>query len=208
MQKLIIFLLFAFSVLVSSAQKQELEQLALNIEKLAQFRKILRNMKQGYEILNTGYTTIKDLSKGNFNLHKTFLDKLLDVSPAVKNYKKVALIIAYQKNIIAEYKTAFTRFKKNQLFSNNELDYMGRTYERLVAESLQNLDDLIMVLAAGKLRMSDEERLKSIDRIFDKMQEKLVFLRRFNNQTSVLALQRMKEKNDIDAMRAIHGTRQ
>jgi hypothetical protein len=52
-----------------SAQSQEMQQLILNIEKLAQFKQILADMKKGYQILNGGYKAVKDLSKGNFNLH-------------------------------------------------------------------------------------------------------------------------------------------
>ena len=63
------------------AQSTEIQQLLLNVEKLAQLKKILGNMKKGYEIISTGYNTIKDISKGNFNLHEAFLDALMQVSP-------------------------------------------------------------------------------------------------------------------------------
>ena len=56
------------------AQSTEIQQLLLNVEKLAQLKKILSNMKKGYEIVSNGYNTIKDISKGNFNLHEAFLD--------------------------------------------------------------------------------------------------------------------------------------
>ncbi|MFX5583033.1 hypothetical protein ABTE20_20720, partial [Acinetobacter baumannii] len=86
--------------------------LLLNIEKLAQFKKILKNMKNGYQIIFKGYTAVKDISQGNFNLHKTFLDGLMQVSPAVKKYKRIADIISYQLRISKEYKLAFNRFKE------------------------------------------------------------------------------------------------
>ncbi len=59
-------------------------------------------------------------------------------------------------------------------------------------ESLQNLDDLATVLTANKLRMSDDERLKAIDGIFADMEDKLEFLRYFNNKATVLAIQRAR----------------
>ena len=100
MKKLIIILgivLFSFPMANKAlAQKDEIAQLLLNVEKLAQFEQILSDMKKGYEILSGGYNTIKDLSQGNFSLHKTFLDALMEVSPTVKNYKRVADIISYQ----------------------------------------------------------------------------------------------------------------
>ena len=46
------------------AQETEIAQLVLNIEKLRQFRSILKQMKQGYEILTGGYNTVINIAKG------------------------------------------------------------------------------------------------------------------------------------------------
>ena len=209
MKKLIIILeivLFSFPMSNKAlAQKEEIAQLLLNVEKLAQFKQILSDMKKGYKILNGGYNTIKDLSEGNFSLHKTFLDALMEVSPTVKNYKRVADIINYQVILVKEYKSAFSRFKRDNNFNQQELAYLGRVYENLFKQSLNNLDDLVTIITANKLRMSDDERLEAIDKIFADMQDKLLFLRHFNNNTNVLAVQRAKERNDANTMRLIYG---
>ena len=209
MKKLIIILgivLFSFPMANKAmAQTDEIAQLLLNVEKLAQFEQILSDMKKGYEILNGGYNTIKDLSQGNFSLHKTFLDALVEVSPKVKNYKRVADIINYQIILVKEYKSAFNRFKYDNNFNQQELAYLGRVYENLFKQSLNNLDDLATIITANKLRMSDDERLNAIDKIFADMQDKLLFLRHFNNNTTVLAVQRAKERNDANTMRLVYS---
>ena len=181
----------------STAQVDELAQLALNIEKLAQFKQILSDLKKGYEILNGGYNTIKNISQGNFELHKLFLDGLLEVNPAVKNYKRVADIINYQIQIVKEYKIAFNRVKNGGWFNPDEIDYIGKVYGNLFNLSLKNLDDLFTVITSSKLRMSDDERLAAIDKIYMDMQDKLSFLRSFNNNNSILALKRAKESNEV-----------
>ncbi|WP_423147795.1 TerB family tellurite resistance protein [Rubrolithibacter danxiaensis] len=191
--------------LKSSAQSQEVQQLLLNVEKLTQLKQILTDMKKGYQIISSGYNNIKDLSEGNFSLHKTFLDELMEVSPAVRNYKKVADIINYQLILVKEYKMAYRRFKQDSNFTSPELDYLGRVYNNLFKQSLNNLDDLATIITSDKLRMSDDERLKAIDNICMDMQDKLQFLRYFNNNTTVLALQRAKERNDVNTIRNIYG---
>lgn len=201
---LLVFLMA--SIPRANAQAQELKQLALNIEKLSQFRAILRDMKKGYEILTEGYNTVKDLTEGNFNLHKTFLDKLLQVSPAVRNYKRVADIMEYQINLVQEYGRHKNRLTSSGLFNNNELAYFNNVYDKLVDDSLKDLDELTNFLTAGKLRMSDEERLEAIDRIYVSMQEKLLFLRDFNSDSTVLAIQRARETRDVEAIRLLTGT--
>ncbi|GAB2821300.1 TerB family tellurite resistance protein [Ferruginibacter profundus] len=204
MKKIIIILFLSVSTIKASAQAEELQQLALNIEKLAQFKQILSDLKKAYEILYGGYTTIKNISEGNFNLHQTFLDGLLKVSPAVQKYKKVADIISLQIQLVKEYKAAFTRFKNNNWFRPEEIDYISKVYSNLFKKSLQHLDDLAKVLTANQLRMSDDERLNRIDQIFSGMQDKIVFLRYFNSNTSILGIQRSKEKSDVDIMQKLH----
>ena len=101
-----------------AAQKQEIQQLILNIEKLAQFKQILKDMKKGYEILSGGYNTVKDLSEGNFSLHETFLDALMQVSPTVRNYRRIGDIVNYQVLLVKEYKSAFSRFRDSKNFNS------------------------------------------------------------------------------------------
>ena len=191
-----------------NAQMQELQQLALNIEKLAQFRAILKDMKKGYEMLKGGYNTVKDLTQGNFTLHETFLDGLLQVSPTVRNYKKVGKIIEAQITIMEKYTSAKNRFGSSGLFTDAELKYLDQVYEKLFRESLGNLDELAMVLTSGQARMSDDERLETIDRIHADMEDKLLFLSDFNSKGAILGLQRAKEKHDTDAVRLLTGVQQ
>lgn len=197
-------ILFPFSGQVV-AQSTEIQQLLLNVEKLAQLKKILSNMKKGYEIVSNGYNAIKDISKGNFNLHEAFLDGLMQVSPTVRKYKKIGEIIIFQSQLVKEYKSAFKRFETSNLFNTNEIKYMGNVYNNLFNKSLQNLDELTMVITAGKLRMSDDERLNAIDRIYIDMGDKLVFLRTFNKENNVLAIQRGREMVDTKVSKKLNG---
>ena len=204
MKKLLILLTLVIHSTCFS-QSQEAKQLLMNVEKLAQLKLMLSHMKTGYQILEKGYTSIKNISQGNFNLHRDFLDGLLQVSPAVKKYSKVADIIRVQLKLVKEAKDALAEFRGSRQFTVAEIEYLGNVYANLLKESLKMLDELAMVVTAGKLRMSDDERLQAIDRIHDEVLEQYTFLNEFNNGTAILSLQREKEKMDIDLMRKVHG---
>lgn len=203
MKKIIFILLFCSNFCFG--QSQEAKQLLLNVEKLAQLKLMLSHMKTGYNILEKGYTSIKNISQGNFNLHRDFLDGLLQVSPAVKQYSKVADIIRVQLKLVKESKAALAEFRRSKQFTIVEIDYLGKVYANLLKESLKTLDALAMVVTVGKLRMSDNERLQAIDKIYEEVMEQYTFLNEFNNGTAILSLQREKEKMDIDLMRKVHG---
>jgi hypothetical protein len=204
MKKLLIMLLLLVSANIK-AQSYELERLILDIQKLAQMKNILSDLYKGYEILNNGYNTIKSISQGNFNLHKAFLDGLLAVSPAVKKYQKVFDIINFEARIVSEHKSALSRFQQDKHFTPDEISYLISVYNNLISGSLTNLSNLLNVLTANKLRMSDNERMHAIDGIYDDTKDKLTFLRQFNNSTTILALQRAAESNDAGTIKNLYG---
>lgn len=186
-----------FCCINSSAQSTEVQQLLVNVEKLSQLKNILRDMKKGATILTTGYNAVKNISQGNFSLHETFLDGLMLVSPEVRKYARVADIITAQKDIVLEYKRSLRNISASGLINSGELDYISRVYTVLFDQSKDNLEELTLVLTAGSLRMSDEERLSAIDRIFKDTADKLVFLRKFNQEAVALLLQRKGALTDV-----------
>lgn len=202
--RLICFLPFVLSCQLSKAQSADLTQLILDIEKLTQLKGILADMKTGYQLISGGYNEVKQVASGNFSLHNTFLNALLAISPAVARYGRVADIVLEQGYIVSEYKRCYRQFRASGAFSADELAYLANVYSTLLAQSLGNLDQLAMVLTAGQLRMSDDERLRAIDRIYSDTDDKLVFLRRFDQQAAVLSAQRSYELNQISVTQKLY----
>lgn len=199
--------LFVTNPCRSYAQADEIQQLILDVEKLNQFRQILQDMYDGYKILEGGYNKIKEIASGNFKLHEVFLDGLYLVNPAIKKYHKVADIIQYQYVLIKEYKAAFDMLRSSDMFNGNELDYISGVYKNLFNESVSDLDALLMVVTAGTFRMSDDERLQAIDKIYNGMESKLLFLRHFNSSAHLLALQRLKDYGELNGLKSLHGVK-
>jgi hypothetical protein len=204
-KKIFLCLLLMGGLCKVPAQSFELQQLILDVQKLTQMKQILTDMKTGYDIVSKGYSTVRDIAQGNFNLHEVFLDGLWLVSPTVRQYWKIPVIIDYQVSIVKEYQSAFSRFQKSSSFNPDEILYMGAVYNKLLDQSLKNIGDLTTVITANQLRMSDAERLHAIDHIYSDMQDKMLFVRSFTNNTSLLDLQRTKEQNDTRMMQQLYG---
>lgn len=208
--KICVWCLFIFFITAGSvnAQAIEAQQLLLNVEKLAQLKQMLADLKKGYEIVAKGYSTIKNISEGSFNLHQDFLDELLKVNPVIRNGKKVADIISLQLKIAGQCKEAAKRLNQPGGLTPGEITYLSKVYASLLNQSLKSLDQLLTVLSPGVLRMSDAERLETIDVIHKDMQGKLSFLRHFNNETSFLSLQRARAQSALQGTRQLYGVTQ
>lgn len=184
------------------------EQLALDVEKLSELKGILKEMYTAYTIIDKGYTDVKNIVEGNFNLHKAFLDALLAVSPAVQDYSRVEAIISAESQVVAEYKTASRHWAGSGRFSISELDYMNGVYANLLNRSAACLNELLMLLTADELRMSDAERLAGVDRVYADISSQLRGMRLFNSSLAVQAGLRAREAGDIGSVKGIYGLTQ
>jgi hypothetical protein len=211
MKKTIIILLLtlagALAPVAGKAQSVAdlLEQLALDYQKLASMKNTLSQMYKGYEVLTRGYNSVKDVSQGNFTLHRIYLDGLLTASPAVRKYPRVNDIMNDQAALVSEYRSAWNSFSHDPNFKPEELSYMRKLYENLLTAGQKDLDDLSVILSDNQLRMNDAERLAAIDRICIDSHSQLNYLRKYNDQAYKTTLQRSDENNDRQSMKTLNG---
>jgi len=211
MRRLVLFILVLISVKVCNAQtfdewfKQRKTQKKYLIEQIAALQMYVGYVQKGYSIAKKGLTTIGTIKKGDFNLHSDFFSSFKNVNPSIGNYAKVADIIAYQTKIIQTYKAAYKQAQSISLFSSGEIDYIYKVFTNLITYSTADIDELIKVITANQLKMKDDERLKRIDAIHTSIQDKYSFAESFAEDARVLAINRTKEKNNIEASRRLYG---
>lgn len=208
-KKIFQFLSFIFPGLLltgsSKAQSFDIQQLILDVQKLATLKGMLTDMKNGYAELDKDYSAIRDVAEGNFNLHKVFLDGLLLVSPTVRNYQRAADIVSLQANLLAKYKSSWPYFQQAYRSQPDELAVIGSVYGGLLYDGLQDLNDLGTVLTDGTVRASDAERMQQIDVIYERMSSRVVFIDRFNNSTALMAAQRQGVYDEDRTIQNLHG---
>jgi hypothetical protein len=183
---------------------QCLEQLALDYQKLSSLKQLLSQLYTDYAVLAQGYQAVKGAAQGNFGLHKAFLDGLLAVSPAIRQYPRVGDIIRQESLLLADYHAAWKSFRSGGQFSPGELAHMLSVYDGLLAGSLKALTDLAMVLSDNQMRMNDAERLAAVDRIFAESKSRLDFLHNFNENNYRLASGRSQEEGQRQALKNLY----
>lgn len=204
-EKILVGMFGLLFVVNSHSQTQALKQLELDIEKLAQLKSMLNNMYSGYTILSNGYDNIKNQSLASFTLHKNFIDALSQVSPSVKNAPAISAIVSIQAQIVSEYKTTYNTFKSSSGFTAKELDELTNVYSRILSQSSQNLAALQEVITAGKLQMTEADRLLIIESLRTDMEKQLATLRTFTGQANQMRLLRARLKKDNNSLRNSYG---
>jgi hypothetical protein len=202
-----IFVLLATSLIVTNsidAQtweewfEQKKTQKKYLLQQIAALQIYLNYARKGYDIANKGITTVRNIKRGDFNLHRDFLNSLKNINPRISKYAKVADIIAYQVKIVKQAKLAIAHIKESKQFTQTELDYCKNVFDYLLDKCVKTIDELILVTTAGELEMSDDERLKRIDMLYLDMQDKYSFCCSFSEEMGLMAFQRLGEQIEIN----------
>jgi len=139
------------------------------------------------------------------NLYKEYFDELQKVKSIISYYHRIKEITTAQENIIREYKRAFALFKQDGHFTAEEIIYMGQVYDGMLNESAKNLDQLFLVINSFVTQMTDAKRLEIINAAATNMSGTYNDLKLFNTQNIILSLQRSKDENDINTVKALYG---
>ena len=207
-----VVILIALGLVGSSAQAQTTEewfsqpntQTKYLIQQIVALQGYLGHVNKGYTIAQKGIKTIRSIKDGEWKLHSGFINSKDAINLTVKNYIKIADIIALQDKIGQKYKTSFQLLKSSDLFINSEVDYLYQVFATLLHDCAGDINELTLVITPGKWKMNDEERLQRINQLYISMLDKYLFVQDFTKDVQILAGQRMKEKKSVHTSHLLH----
>lgn len=194
-------------IVVKEALKKIIKAIDLEVQKLQNKTIALQNAEKQIEnsLSKTKLKEISDWTKKQKDLYKKYYEELLKVKNAIAMFQKVKRITQRQKQLVDEYKQAFTLFKKDPHFTPAEINYMYSVYAGILDESLRNIEELTVVVNSFSTQMSDGKRLELIDRVAGRIETNLETLRRFNTQTIGVSLQRSLNEEDMEHIKSLYG---
>lgn len=139
------------------------------------------------------------------DLYGKYYDELAKVKTIIAYYQRVKDITQKQVQLVDEYKRAWNLFQKDKHFTAEELAYMGKVYSGILEQSVDNMEQIYMVINSFKTQMSDSKRLELITAASNKVDENYYDMTRFNRQNMALSLQRAKSQNDVELVKQLYG---
>lgn len=200
---LLAFILTTFTIQFSQGQtfaeffKQKKTQKKYLLQQIVALQVYLEYAKKGHSIANNGLQTIKGFTNGEFSLHNAFITSLKAVNPLVRNNFKIVEIIETQLRI----KKAFGSLKSDTKLSIGNQLYIIDVQDKVFGECGKDLEELLLVITSGKLEMSDRERLRRLDSIYESISDKYAFTLDFTGQVMMLISQTEQERDFIYQLR-------
>jgi hypothetical protein len=156
-------------------------------------------------VVKKGLGFIGDVKRGELNLHQDYFSALKKVNPKIKNYFKVVEIVSMQIQIMKTYKRTFRQLQEDDLFHGNELDYIQRSFDRLLENCNATLKELLVITTDAQLEMKDDQRMESIDGLYRTMVDDYTFCQNFCKEAKLLAIARIKERKEVKWSRVVQG---
>lgn len=173
--------------------KQKSTQKKYLLQQIAALQIYIGYAKKGYDIVGGGIHMVKDISGGEFSLHRNFFASLAFVNPAIRNSSQVAEIVSYQLGVVS----ALRQWRAADL-NPDEWVYLSLVKSNLLAGCAADLEELFLVITSGKLEMKDDERLQRLDSLLLSMQEKYQFTASFTADLVMLYKQKIREQESIN----------
>ena len=213
MKTLRLFFIVMLAAHITAAQtydewfRQKKTQVKYLTEQIAALQVYAGFVENGYKIAKDGLDAIHAIKQGDFSLHSNYFSSLTNVSPAVKSYSKIADIVALQISIVQNCKRQKKSMNQSHQFSKNELLYAVRVLDNELDGCAGIIDELTVLITDRLLQMKDDERVRRIDQLYDRMKERAAFVQHFGNDNNILAVQRIKDQHDTKVSRELYGVK-
>lgn len=192
---------------VTAAVKKVVKAIDLQIQRqqnkviwLQNAQKTLENTLSKLKLKEIG-----DWSEKQRNLYKGYFDELHKVKTLISYYQRVRDITNKQIRLVEEYKAAWRLLQRDRNFRPDEVAYMGRVYEGILGATVDNIDQLTLVIQSFTTSMSDAKRLDMIAAVDGHVDNNLDALRRFNRENALLSLERTKSQHEVNRVRSWYG---
>jgi len=177
--------------------RQKATQKKYLLQQIAALQVYIGYVSKGYSIAKKGLNTIQDIKHGDLYLHSNYFTSLVTVNPKVKRYTKVADIISLQIDITRQASKTIKDCKNSHQLTTAELEYLQNVFSTLLDDCAKCLDALFNIITNGQLSMKDDERIAAIDKLYNDMADKQIFIRSFSNSSKGLCVQRENDQKNI-----------
>jgi hypothetical protein len=139
------------------------------------------------------------------DLYSEYYNELWQVKTIITDYHRIKEIYQKQTQLVAEYNQAWHLLQQDKHFTAGEISYMGQVYSGILDATVQNINQLLVVVNALTTQMSDAQRMAFINQVGHQVDKNYDDLHRFNTQNSLVSLSRTKDENDAAMVRWMYG---
>jgi len=139
------------------------------------------------------------------DLYQNYFNELQTINSAISGYQRIREISKKQARIVSEYQKVWAIIQQDKHFTSNEIEYMAKVYSGILATTVQNLDQMALLVKSFTLQMSEGERLELINSTADRVDQNYQDLVSFNQGNGLLSSQRASSSDELIQIQTLYG---
>lgn len=160
-------------------------------------------VKDGYDLADKGIKAIAHFKKSDLQLHEDHFSSLLVVKESVKDSKTARRIVVLCAAIQQIHRECQKKIANRDEFLPSENAYFSTVLDDALWESKALAEQALLLLSDGQYQMSDDERLKRLQTLSEKIEDLYAFVRHFSNTVSFAALNRLNEQKETKKLKRL-----
>jgi len=153
-------------------------------------------LEKGYKIAGEGLGFVQGFKNGEFGLHELFFGSLKTISPLITQNPRLASLISMQQEV---FRISVSNYA-DEVFGSAETAFIESVKRDLNKSFEDDLQSLNTLLEAGKLEMSEEERLQAFNRLYNRVHENYLAATGFKASVRLLLVQKKQSLKEFKNM--------
>ena len=193
--------------IIKEAVKKVIKAVDLMIQRLQNKTIWLQNAQKVLEnkLSELKLNEIAEWTEKYRKLYEQYYDELWKVRNILSTFQRVRQIMDRQVRLVDEYTKAWKLIQRDDQFTQEELDYIYKIYTGILRESVNNLNQLLLVTNSFKTQMTDAQRLHIISEAGDHIEQNLSDLLTFISNVYQVSLSRARDQSEVDRVKKLYG---
>ena len=193
--------------IIKAGIKKVIKAVDLKIQRLQNKTIWLQNAQKTLEntLSKLKLDEISEWTEKQKEQYREYYEELAKVKAIISYYQRIRDITQKQVRLVNEYQHAWQLIQQDEHFTSDEIEYMSEVYSGILEESLNNIDQITLIVQSFTTTMSDAKRLEIINNAADQVDTNYDDLMRFNQQNVLLSLSRAKTSIEVQTVKKLYG---
>lgn len=175
------------------------------LAQIAALQTYISGLEKGYSVAKSGLTTIGNITDGELGLHTLYFSSLQTVNPKIKNYSKVRGITQTEDAVDIIRKKYMQEASGSNVMSGKELSELQSINNNIASDESKDLEELKLLVSDDSLKMTDDERIKNIDKLYSTVQKKYAGIQQLAGNVHALVTSRKQQRHDVALLKQLYG---
>lgn len=183
--------------------KQKKTQKKYLLAQIAALETYRQAIAKGYSIAKSGLSLAAQLKDGDFLQHRLYFSSMEMVSTRVKSYSRVLAIAALEDKAGSLLQRLMVAKELDKALNTGEIEALLQFKSATVSQQRKDLETLQLLVSNGSVKMTDDERISNIDRLYNEVRKKFSQVLHFTRDVQALIGSRRKSTADANTLKRL-----